>query len=66
MKIDIITCHRAFNYGAVLQAYALQRYLKNLGYTVETIDYTPKYIRKSYNKNFIKKIVRPLLRMRRF
>ena len=26
MKVGIITCHRAFNYGAVLQTYALQKF----------------------------------------
>ena len=62
MKIGIITCHRAFNYGAVLQAYALQKFLKNEEYEVKVIDYTPKYIRKSYNKNKLKRIIRPMLR----
>lgn len=27
MKIGVLTFHRANNYGAVLQAYALQKYL---------------------------------------
>lgn len=62
MKIGIITCHRAFNYGAVLQTYALQKYLKNQGYEVEVVDYTPQYIRKSYNKSILKRIIRPILR----
>lgn len=64
MKINIITCHRAFNYGAVLQTYALQKYLKDNNYDVQVIDYVPKYIekRKSQNKNIILRIVRPLLR----
>lgn len=62
MKVQIITCHRAFNYGAVLQTYALQKYLKNQGYEVEVIDYTPDYIRKSYNKSLAKRILRKLLR----
>ena len=62
MKVGIITCHRAFNYGAVLQTYALQKFLKNHGYEVEVIDYTPQYIRKSYNKSILKRIIRPLLR----
>lgn len=66
MKVGIITCHRAFNYGAVLQAYALQKYLRNHGYEVEVIDYTPQYIRKSYNKSILKKIIRPILRYHDF
>lgn len=39
MKIGILTFHRAANYGAVLQAYALQQYLLSLGHDVEVIDY---------------------------
>lgn len=39
LKIGIITFHRALNYGAVLQAYALHEYLKQCGYEVEIIDY---------------------------
>ncbi|MBN2835133.1 MAG: polysaccharide pyruvyl transferase family protein [Candidatus Delongbacteria bacterium] len=41
-KIYTITIHRAINYGAVLQAYGLHRYLKSQGYDVEIIDYRPK------------------------
>lgn len=41
MKIGIITFHRAENYGSVLQAYALNRYVRNLkpDSEVEEIDY---------------------------
>ena len=35
MKIGTITFHWANNYGAVLQAYALQQFLKNKGYDTE-------------------------------
>ena len=38
-KIGIITYHRAINYGSVLQAYALNKYLRKCGHQVETIDY---------------------------
>lgn len=41
MKIGILTFHCAHNYGAVLQAYALQEKIKSLGHDVEIIDYTP-------------------------
>lgn len=41
MKIGIVTFHWATNYGAVLQAYALQTYLENSGYQVEIINYVP-------------------------
>lgn len=41
MKIGIITFHRAYNYGAALQSYALFTYVKMLGHDVEIIDYLP-------------------------
>lgn len=34
-----MTCHHVYNYGATLQAYALQHYLERLGHDVEIIDY---------------------------
>lgn len=44
MKVDIITMHCPLNYGAVLQTYALQSYIEDLGHSVEVIDYRPKYL----------------------
>ena len=41
MKIGILTFHWATNYGAVLQCYALQEYLKSLGHEVKIINYKP-------------------------
>lgn len=46
MKVGILTFHRALNYGAVLQCYALQETVKRLGYEVDVLDYQPKYIEK--------------------
>ena len=43
MKIGIITFHFVNNQGAVLQSYALQKYLSNQGHDVRIIDYRPKY-----------------------
>ena len=40
-KIASITFHWAANYGAVLQAFALQKFLKNNGFDTEIIDYVP-------------------------
>lgn len=54
MKIGILTFHKTDNYGAMLQAYALSYYLRNLGYTVCFIDYCPAYV---YKKRFIKRNV---------
>ena len=39
MRIGIVTFHRAVNYGAVLQAYALQKKLESYGNQVDIIDY---------------------------
>jgi len=49
MKIGILTYHRAHNYGAVLQAFALKSYLILQGYDVEFIDYWPKYRKGMYD-----------------
>ena len=46
MKIGILTFHRAINFGAVLQCYALYRTLSDMGHDVEIIDYRPAYIEK--------------------
>lgn len=43
MKIGILTYHRAENYGALLQAYALMNFLAKRGHTVSFIDYWPQY-----------------------
>ena len=48
MKIGILTYHRAHNYGALLQAYALQTYLRGLGHQTEIIDYWPDYHAEVY------------------
>lgn len=50
MKIGILTFHCAHNYGAVLQCYALQEMLKNMGHKVEVIDYRPEYLLAPYRK----------------
>lgn len=42
MKVGILTFHWATNYGAILQAYCLQEYLRELSCEVEIINYKPK------------------------
>lgn len=42
MKVGILTFHRAHNYGAVLQCYALQQTLLGMGADVCVIDYQPE------------------------
>ena len=49
MKIGILTFHRAHNYGAELQCYALTNYISSLGYDVEVIDYFPSYFKHEYS-----------------
>lgn len=39
MRIGILTYHRAYSYGAKLQAYALATYLRQLGHDAEDVDY---------------------------
>ena len=48
MKVGILTYHRAHNYGAVLQCYALQEVLKGMGHEVEVIDYRQPHIETYY------------------
>lgn len=38
-KIGILTYHRAYSYGAKLQAYALVKYMNSIGFRAEDIDY---------------------------
>lgn len=52
MKIGILTFHRANNYGAVLQCYALQEYLTRQGHNVEIIDYRQDFLEKIYRAKF--------------
>ena len=49
MRIGILTFHRAHNYGAVLQCYALQETLKRMGHDVQVIDYRQPWIEDFYN-----------------
>lgn len=50
MKIGIITFHFPLNYGAVVQAYALQEYLTQHGHETYIIDYAPEYHVSRYSK----------------
>ena len=58
-KVGILTFHRAHNYGASLQVYALYEVLKNI-YEVKIIDYYNNYIYDQYklfsmpSKNILK------------
>jgi len=67
MKVGILTFHRATNYGAVLQAYALIQYLINQGYDARIVDYKPKGMGILYAPinvpGFLKKIKRIMLNL---
>lgn len=52
-KIGTINFHRAINYGAVLQAYALNESIKKLGGNPVTLDYKNPHIEKLYDPNNI-------------
>ena len=63
MRIGVLTYHRAHNYGAMLQAYALLSFLRNHGYHAELIDYWPISHKNQYalikpivGTNFIYKV----------
>ena len=51
MKIGILTFQFAHNYGALLQAYALQSYLKNKGFEVEVLNFIPTQVKREYSMN---------------
>ena len=44
MKIGILTFHCAYNFGAILQSYALYSFLKLHHYNVEMVNYCPPYL----------------------
>ncbi|MDR1758979.1 MAG: polysaccharide pyruvyl transferase family protein [Fibrobacter sp.] len=54
MKIGILTFYKVLNYGAVLQAYALQKTLQKMGHDVFLINYQPKELIKPYKTIKIK------------
>lgn len=50
MHIGIITFHASFNYGSMLQAYALQTFLTKQGHKVEIVNYRTLRQKKGYPK----------------
>lgn len=59
-KIYTLTCTWPRNYGAVLQAYALVKFLRNEGYEAQTLNYKPDWWKDSVYNTTIKKILRPV------
>ena len=66
-KIGLVSTQFTINYGAILQAYALQSSLKLLGYDVVTIDYRPqdpKYGRiEKYGYSSVKEILLTIIKI---
>lgn len=52
MRIGILTFHAAYNYGSMLQAWALQSVLQNLGHEVKIINYRNPKQKRMYRKPF--------------
>lgn len=59
MKAGILTFHRAINYGAALQAYALVHKMNELGFEAELADYRNPHIENSFHKFSASKINSP-------
>lgn len=55
MDFNILTFHKSQNYGAVLQAFALQEFIKKCGYTVGIFDY--RSIKEDAHNGFKSKIL---------
>lgn len=62
MEIKTLTTYDVYNYGASLQAYALQTYLADMGNDVEIINYQPEYLTRRYDYKW----VNPESRMSRY
>ncbi len=70
MKIGILTFHASHNYGSMLQAWALQKYLNTHGHDAETINLRTKAQQDKYNfplrpvkgklRSFVSSMVNPL------
>ena len=55
MNISLITFSRAKNYGGILQAYALYKFLENDGHSVQFIDYILERSNIYNKKQFVKR-----------
>lgn len=62
MKIGILTFHRADNYGALLQVYALQQKLVLMGNEVQVVDYRCKPIEDDYVYHIFPRLRKNIIR----
>ncbi|SDB46936.1 Polysaccharide pyruvyl transferase [Pseudobutyrivibrio sp. YE44] len=73
MKIGILTFHRAVNYGAVLQAYALNKSIRDMGHDCDIVDYKCEKIESvvspfagfTNGDNWIKSFIQLIFRVRK-
>ena len=63
MKVALLSFHNAANYGASLQAYALERYLLGNGIDCEYINYVNETRKHMYSISFL---ILDSLRKKRF
>lgn len=56
MRVGVFTFLKVLNYGAVLQAYALQKVLKELGHDAFIVNYQPVELTKPYKIVIYKKL----------
>ena len=60
-KIGVVTWYEGPNYGTVLQALAMQLYLKSLGYDPYLVNYKVPYIPNKTNKRNLKDIISKII-----
>lgn len=60
--ISVLTCIYAYNYGAVLQAYALQKKINESGHECNFINYQPYYAHNRTEFGYIKNLIWKLYR----
>lgn len=66
MRIGILTFHFVYNYGAMLQAYALSNSIRELeGVECEIIDYRPSKINSFYRPQIFDFFKKPIVSMKR-
>ena len=56
MKIAILTYHRSYNYGTILQGITTRVIIQNLGHEVSYIDYWPDYHCEAYKLFSLKRL----------
>ena len=58
-RIGILTFHRALNYGAILQTYALQKALEHCGADARVIDYRAEFNERRFERQKLRTLLKP-------